>query len=145
MKKIKIILILLFCCFLITGCESNDSEQSSTETSSSSNLSSSSSTDKREETQDEKIENNKNGHKHCERLANGEDGAEVDLQYDLYYKGERLNSLKSVEKIISDKEEVLTKYENAYRAIHAHYTGLKYYNAKIEKTDNSVASIITIE
>ena len=87
--------------------------------------------------------NSKMQHKHCVR--NGAlTGAEVVLEYDIYYTGSVLNLLKSTEGIVTTDQELLNTYEEAYKKIHVHYEGLKNYDTKVIRNDDSVTSIITI-
>ena len=82
-------------------------------------------------------------HKHCTREATAT-GAEVKLEYDIYYTGDVLNLLISKEKIISSSEDVLNTYEEAYKSIHKNYEGLDYYDASIDRGDTTVLSTISI-
>lgn len=121
MKKISII-ILLLSVLLITGCDKSNKVV----------------------VNGQKINTSKMEHKHCTRTGSLDDG-DVELNYDLYYTNDRLNVLKSEEKVISSKEDVLDTYEEAYKGIHKNYEGLKYYDTKVERNDSSVTSTITID
>ena len=89
------------------------------------------------------INTSKMEHKHCTR--NGAlTGGEVVLEYDIYYTGDVLNIIKSMEKVISDDQDILTSYESAYKGIHEHYEGLEYYDTEVIRNDNSVTSTISI-
>ena len=83
-------------------------------------------------------------HQHCTREGKIEGDGKVELNYDIYYKGDNLNLLISEEKVISDDEEQLTTYENAYKEIHKNYEGLKYYDTEVIREDTSVTSKIKI-
>ena len=83
-------------------------------------------------------------HEHCTRAGVISDG-DVSLNYDIYYTGEVLNLLQSEEKVISSNDETLTIYEDAYKAIHAHYDGLQYYDTEVIRGDTTVTSKITIQ
>ena len=82
-------------------------------------------------------------HKHCTREATAT-GAEVKLEYDIYYTGDVLNLLISKEKIISSSEDILNTYEEAYKNIHSNYTGLEYYDTSVDRGDTTVLSTISI-
>ena len=95
MRKSSLLVLVLALLLLITGCEEKETL----------------------ETKDENINVGRMQHKHCTRGGNA-DNATVNLNYDLYYTGENLNALKSVEQIVSDNSDTLTTYENAYKKIH---------------------------
>ena len=120
MKKISII-VLILSLFIITGCDKETEVKIN----------------------GEKIDTSKMEHKHCTREATMT-GGEVSLNYDIYYIGDKLEILKSEEKVTSDSEETLNTYEEAYKKIHSNYEGIEYYDTKVERTDNSVTSYITI-
>ena len=122
MKKVSSILLILVVLLLFaTGCEKKEVVDSN----------------------GEKVDVSKMVHKHCTRAGTATD-AEVSLNYDIYYTGDVLNVLKSEEKIISAKEDVLTTYEDAYKKIHSNYEGLDYYDAEVVRGDTAVTSTITI-
>ena len=52
--------------------------------------------------------------------------------------------MHSLEKVISTAQEDLDEYETAYQKIYKNYEGLKYYDNKITRTENSVTSDTTI-
>ena len=116
------LLILAIIVLLVSGCGSNE----------------------KVEVSGEKINTNKMAHQHCIRNGNAGSDMTVDLQYDIYYTGDRLNLLQSMEKVASANDEMLDKYEKAYKDIHAHYEGLEYYDTNVERTDTTVTSTITI-
>lgn len=123
MKKVSIIICLLIVSVLLCGCEEKKENKvisNGTE-----------------------VNTANMEHKHCTRNATAT-GAEVKLEYDLYYTGDVLNLLISKEKIISADQSVLNTYEEAYKKIHANYNGLEYYDASVEKGDTTVTSSITI-
>lgn len=122
-RKINLFLILSISIFLITGCSADENKI---------------------ESSGEKVNTGIMQHKHCTREATAGDGIEVELSYDLYYTGEDLNILHSIEKVTTEKSADLDTYEEAYKKIQANYDGLKYYDAKVERAENSVTSDITI-
>ena len=126
MKKNKFIVLLFIVLFLVSGCASK-SEKNEVEVKSNGEV----------------VDTSKMQHKHCTREATAP-GAEVKLNYDIYYTGEKLNILKSEEKVMSSKEETLDTYENAYKQIHSNYEGLEYYDAEVIRGDTTVTSTITI-
>ena len=122
MKKYAILFLLGITLFTVAGCE----DQKETVISNG-----------------EKVNTAKMEHKHCERIGNLDNG-EVSLQYEIYYTGEVLNLIQSEEKVISSDEEILDKYEKAYKDIHAHYEGLEYYDTEVIRGDTTVTSTIII-
>ena len=121
MKKIAILFLLGITLFMVTGCEEEGTVVSN----------------------GEKVNTTKMEHKHCERGGTLENG-EVSLQYEIYYTGEVLNLIQSEEKVMSEDKEILDTYEEAYKGIHAHYEGLKYYDTEVKRDNNSVTSTIVI-
>ena len=122
MKKRSSLLIILFICLvLLTGCNDEDKVISN----------------------GKKVNTSKMQVMHCTRNATAT-GMDVELKYDLYYTGEDLNILHSIEKVSSKTGANLDQYEEAYRKIHANYEGLEYYDAKVERDETSVTSDITI-
>lgn len=89
------------------------------------------------------VNTSKMQHKHCTRQGKVEGGS-ANLSYELFYTGETLNILKSEEQIISNSQDVLKTYEDAYRKIHKMYEGLQYYDTEVVVNDTSVTSVITI-
>ncbi len=83
-------------------------------------------------------------HEHCMRAGNAGSGTEVELSYEIYYTSDILNKIESKEEVKTQNKETLDLYENAYKKIQKNYEGLKYYDAKVERTEQSVTSYITI-
>jgi len=81
---------------------------------------------------------------HCTRSATASSGIEVELGYDLYYTGDSLKILHSVEKVVSSDEESLDLYQDAYQKIQDNYKGLDFYEAKVIRNKQDVTSDITI-
>lgn len=113
MKKIS---ILIFICFIfLTGCSNSELDS----------------------------DYNTEGLSHitCKRDAvSEEENTKVNISYDIYYKGEYLEILKSKEEIISSSEEILNSYEDAYKKVFSVYDNLKYYSNEIKRDSESVIS-----
>jgi len=124
MKKNSIILLLILLVILITGCDKETTKEKVI-------------------SNGKEINTSKMEHKHCTREGTVTNG-QASLNYDLYYTGDRLNILKSEEKVISSSDEVLDTYEEAYKGIHKHYEGLEYYDTSVVRGDTTVTSTITI-
>ena len=121
MKKVFVIVSLFLVIILLCGCEDKENVVINGKT----------------------INTSKMEHKHCTR--NGTlDGGEVKLEYDIYYTGDVLNVVKSLEKVISPDENILNSYEQAYKGIHAHYIGLDNYDTEVVRGDTSVTSLMNI-
>lgn len=84
-------------------------------------------------------------HEHCTREATAGDDVEVNLNYEIYYEGDVLLKLESTEQVKTSDLETLDLYENAYKDIHKNYNGLKYYETKVDRKNDSVTSKIIIE
>ena len=124
MKKWKIVFVLFLAVFFIYGCEKKEEKEVII-------------------SNGEKVDTTTMVHEHCIRQGELE-GGEADLTYELYYTGEILNLLKSEEKVISSNNEILQRYEDAYRGIHEHYKGLEYYDTEVVRGDTTVTSITVI-
>ena len=120
-KRNSLLVLLLVLLLLVTGCAKKEVVESN----------------------GEKVNVGKMQHQHCTRIGNAE-GAEVNLNYDIYYTDDILNVLQSEEQVVSDNSDTLTTYENAYKGIHQHYEGLAYYDTNVVREGNSVTSTITI-
>lgn len=116
MKK-GIIFIFIIVILLTSGCTKNENE----------------------------VSNQKLVHEHCTRLATAKEGINVNLSYEIYYKGEVLTKLEATEEVETADVEVQNQYENAYKSIHSNYEGLKYYNTSVTKKDNKITSKIIID
>lgn len=117
-KNSKIwILILIICLIFITGCKSET-----------------------------EIEEGKLSTITCSREATieSDSSAKASLTYKIYYSGDFIKILNSIEKVTSSNSDTLDSYESAYRSIIKNYEGLKYYDNKITRDDNSVISDTTI-
>ena len=64
---------------------------------------------------------------------------DVELRYTLKYNSGNILELVSVQKVISDKQDSLTVYEDAYKDIADNYNGLDYYETSIVRDGNSVS------
>lgn len=89
------------------------------------------------------VSNDSSGVKFCSRVGTI-DGGDSFMNYELHYEGEYLVKLYSTEKVVSDDEELLDTYEDAYKNIFKAYEGLKYYDASVTREDGYVISEIVI-
>lgn len=72
------------------------------------------------------------------------DGARSQMFYELYYEGEYLTVLHSSEQVISEDQEILDVYEDAYENIYKSYEGLEYYDAEVIRDSDSVITDVTV-
>ena len=129
MKNKTILLILLvLSLFIVTACENQTTKNNKEPIISNGTV----------------VKTGKMKHKKCTRQANGGTGVDVELNYDVYYTGENINILVSKEKLITEDQDMLKQYEDAYKQIGSYYKGLQYYDQKVTRTNNSVLNEITI-
>lgn len=74
----------------------------------------------------------------CTREASAGIGVDVDLNYEVYYQGEYIKILHSMEQVTTENQETLDEYETAYKNIAKNYEGLKYYDQTVTRTNNKV-------
>ncbi len=117
----KILGILLICILFLVGCEKSEKVV----------------------IDGEEIDTKEMVHEHCTRLGTLE-GGEASLNYDIYYTGDKLNLIRSVEKIISSSDEILDGYENAFKSLHEHYKNIDNYETEVIRGDTTVTSTILI-
>ena len=124
MKKNKIIFIVIIFTLIITGCGHKKPSKDVIES------------------KDQL--NNKSGSMSCTRQVNAPSGVKPTPSYDITYKNNEILVLHSIEGIESSTKENLDEYEEAYKKINNNYKGLKYYDSKVTRTDNSVTRDTTI-
>ena len=110
MKKIISLIIIITVTMLITGCNSNENETKY-----------------------------KQGTLICSREGNITNGS-TNLEYLINYKDGNIITLHSIEEVVSDDEEILDTYENAYKNIFKAYENLKYYENTVVRDSTSVVS-----
>ncbi len=84
-------------------------------------------------------------HEHCTRIGIIDDNSSADLQYEVYYTGDIINKIESLESVTSTDSEVLDTYEDAYRTIHSYYVDIDHYDTNLVRTDNKVTSTMIID
>lgn len=139
-KNISKILITSFLILLLAGCGSNENKTTTTNNiSSKDNEITSSPYDKGYlEVNEEDVEGMEK--MTCTREATGENSSEVNLNYELYYEGEYLGLIHSMEEVVSEDADTLDKYETAYINIYKNYEDLEYYDTSVVRTSNSVTN-----
>ena len=131
MKKVFYIIVLLIPFLLLTGCSDEEKTNNSKPVI------------KEIESNGEKVKTNQMTQLYCTREAQAS-GIQVNIHYDVFYTGDQLNIIHSVEQVISSSPEKLDTYEEAYKGIHKHYEGLEYYDTNVDRNETSVTSEITI-
>ena len=127
MKKLGLILIITVLLLTVTACEKENKPVEN-------NKGNNTTTDKTQI------------HEHCVRAGNiSDDNSSVDLSYEIYYTGEKLNRIESTEKVTSTNESVLNEYEQAYRTIHSYYEDVDYYYTEVIRKSDSVTSKMVID
>lgn len=122
MKKYSIFCLLILCAFLAVGCDNGQDGNSSRVNQSMLNI----------DTSDmETLQCSRNGEA---------DGLTTDLQYEVFYQGDYIQILHSIEKVMSEDQDILDQYEKAYRDIFANYEGLEYYDNEITRAKDSITS-----
>lgn len=122
-------LILIFSCILImSGCENQEAANSVNGTSDAPVIKSNNAD----------INTSGNGKITCTREAFAGNDVNVDLSYELEYINGYVQTLHSVEKIMSSSNDSLDDYEEAYKKIADNYKGLKYYDINISRTKDTV-------
>ncbi len=81
----------------------------------------------------------------CSREATAQNNAKVELNYEVDYKKGYVTKLHSTEKVITDDQDVLDTYEEAYRNIFKIYKDLKYYDNNVSRTKKDVTSDTVIQ
>ena len=121
MKKIYLLLIIGMTLLTLTGCEEQKDKIISN---------------------GKRIDTRQMKRKDCTRIGTLKDG-EANMNYTVYYTGDRINIIEAEETVTSSKEEVLTVYENAYKNINESYKNLEYYDTKVIRTDTTVSRTAT--
>ena len=129
MKKIITSIFVLFIGLLVvTGCEKEDNKQSSAE---------------KVDSVDDLT--NKSGTLNCTRQGYANGDIKPSFSYTVTYRDGELLTLRAIEEVSSESGTGLDEYYSAYLKIDEKYKGLKYYDSKVLKTDNSVTRDTTID
>ena len=129
-KKINFLILIVICSFFLSGCVDDEKEQNQDITGT---------TNVKETIVSEDFDENGVGMLKCSTEAYAEEGMDVELRYTLKYNSGNILELVSVQKVISDKQDSLTVYEDAYKDIADNYNGLDYYETSIVRDGNSVS------
>ena len=135
-KKSSILLICILSICLITGCSNN--EESLNKSLDNENVVGDSGSNSSEINSLDDLTSD-TGTLSCTREAKAGEGITPKFSYTVKYKNGNILELHSIEMIISDDEESLDTYENAYKDINKNYDKLKYYDTKVIRDNNSVS------
>lgn len=80
---------------------------------------------------------------HCTRTGDAT-GVDVSMEYNVYYQGDYIKILNSIETVTSNDKTKLDLYEKAYSNIFSAYEGLEYYDNNIIRSSDMVKSETTI-
>ncbi len=140
LKKTGKLALILICILLLAGCneQSNNTKSKVEENSSNTSINESSQSEKEIEIKEEDIAGMEK--LTCTREASAGTDTEVNLDYELYYQGDYIQILHSKEEIITEDQDTLDEYEQAYRSIYSHYKDLDYYDTAVIRTENSVTN-----
>ena len=136
-KKLSKILFILLAIILLTGCNDTEKKNQSVPAKEDTIVESSAGTEKITIPEEETAGLKKIT---CTREAEGENNSDVKLNYELYVDGDYIQILHSMEEIITDDQDTLDEYENAYKGIYEHYKDLDYYDTSVIRTDDSVTN-----
>ncbi len=79
----------------------------------------------------------------CTRTGEIDNGSS-DMTYEVYYEGDYITILHSVEGVTSEDSDLLDQYEDAYKKIFKSYDGIEHCDYKISRNDNSVSVDSTV-
>lgn len=65
-------------------------------------------------------------------------GMEMDLHYEVYYQGNNVNKVKTIEKVTSDSEEVLKTLESQTKSIYSNFDDIEHYKYNVSINGNTL-------
>lgn len=128
-KKLSCLFLLIIIAFFVSGC-SDDEKVNNQDITGTTNV--------KENIVSDDFDKNGTGMLRCSTEAYAEEGMDVELRYTIKYKAGDILELISVQKVISEKQDSLSTYEDAYKKIANNYTGLEFYDTDIVRDSNSV-------
>lgn len=81
----------------------------------------------------------------CTRSATITSGIKMDLDYKITYKGDYVTYIESVEKVISDDEDVLDAYKDQLETEYEPYADLDHYSSKVAIKGDTLTSTTKID
>ena len=135
LKKISLIILFLSFMFILTGCDAG-TEENTTSVNGTTTI--------KETIVDDDFDEKGTGVLNCITDAIAADGIEVDISYVVQYKRGNILELRSVQRIISNDQDSLDTYEDAFKKIANNYNGLKYYDISLIRDSNTVTYDVVI-
>lgn len=80
----------------------------------------------------------------CTKTLNKEE-AFLNLQYEVIYTGNYVDNFKSMEKIVSDNEDLLETYQEQVEEQNELYREIEYYNYNVSIEGNTLINAIMID
>ena len=80
----------------------------------------------------------------CSRSMN-QNGADLDLQYEVLYTGEYVDVIKSTEKVTSDSKELLETYKTTVENMYNVYKDVEHYDYSVNIDGNVLTSTTNID
>lgn len=65
-------------------------------------------------------------------------GIDMNLHYEVYYQGNNVNKVKTIEKITSDSEEDLKTLEKQTKAVYSNFDNIEHYKYKVVIKENTL-------
>ena len=137
--KISFLILILIIFVFISGCSStdvSDSVRGSTDVSGTTTV--------KKTIVPEDFDSDGVGMLKCSTEAYAGEGIDVNLKYAVKYNNGNILELISVQNVVSESQDSLDLYEDAYKKIALNYNGLNYYVTDIVRDSNSVTYTITI-
>lgn len=80
----------------------------------------------------------------CTRTATVTEGVQMDLKYVITYEGDYVTKVDTVEKIITEDQDVLETYEDTLKSTYALFDDIEHYDYDIEVNDDTLTSTVAI-
>lgn len=81
----------------------------------------------------------------CTRTATITEGTNVDLSYNIKYKGDYVEVVKTEEKVTSDDKNVLETYKTTIEKTYSPYKDVEHYDYSVDISGNTLISKTTID
>ncbi len=81
----------------------------------------------------------------CTKTGEVTTGVEADLTYEVTYKGDYVEKVHTVEKLMSDSDDYLNTYKQLVEAGYEDYKDVKYYDYDVKVKDGVLTSTVDID
>lgn len=81
----------------------------------------------------------------CSRTATVTEGVRMDLSYKVTYKGDYVEVIETLEKIISDDETILETYKTSVESMYSPYKGVEHYDYEVTVDGDTLTSKTKID